>query len=96
MTPEPSDHSDKSMLGWLQDWSGVMYNATSANRGAANRYWSGVAEPEWARFVWNATSQSTLGAFNATPGEEGGVYLTTGQRDAALAAVAVPTVPEVH
>jgi parallel beta-helix repeat protein len=90
--PQPGDRSDKILLGWLQDWAGGMYAAASNNRGSGNRYWTSIPEPQWARFVWNG-SVDTLEKFNATPGEEGGSYLTTSQMTAHLQGLSVPTSP---
>jgi parallel beta-helix repeat protein len=90
MAPKSTDTSDKMALAWLQDWSGVLFNASSNNRGANNKYWVSTPEPQWARFNWNG-GISTLSTFNATPGEEGGTYLTTAQKDSALSAVGIPT-----
>ncbi len=92
LAPSPSDSSDKMALAWLQDWGGVLYNSGSNNRGAANRYWVSVAEPQGGRYNWNG-GISTLSSFNGTPGEEGGAYLTTAQKDAALSAAGIPTAP---
>jgi hypothetical protein len=88
LAPRAGDTSDKIALGWLQDWVGVMFNASSANHGASNAYWIGSPEPEWARFGWNG-HVDTLAAFNATPGEEGGRYLTIAERDQVLSAAGI-------
>ena len=80
-------------LAWLQDWAGVLFDAASNNRGAANTYWRDVAEPTLSRFEW-AGSRDTLAKFNATPGEEGGRYLTAAEKDALLQAAGIPTAPE--
>jgi nitrous oxidase accessory protein NosD len=87
------DQSDGSMLvllGWQEDYHGMLLDPTSNNRGAANRYWY-KPEPS-ARFDWNGLI-STLSAFNATPGEEGGRYLTDAEKAAALQAAGVPASP---
>ena len=88
LAPRAGDTSDMIALGWLQDWAGVMFNASSANRGASNAYWIGSPEPESARFAWNGPID-TLAAFNATPGEEGGRYLTVAERDQVLGAAGI-------
>ncbi len=79
-------------LAWLQDWGGVLYASGSNNRGTANEYWVSVAEPQGGRFNWNG-GKSTLTDFNATPGEESGRYLSTAQKDSALAGAGVPMTP---
>jgi parallel beta-helix repeat protein len=92
LSPKAGDSSDKIALGWLQDWAGVMFNASANNRGANNAYWIGAPEPEWGRFGWNGPID-TLAALNATPGEEAGRYLSTTERDQRLGAAGIPTAP---
>jgi parallel beta-helix repeat protein len=82
---------DSMALGWVQDHAGLLYAGT--NGGANNRYWLDAPEPTWCRFAWQGC-HGTLAAFNATPGEEGGRYLTLAERDAALAAAGIPLAPE--
>ena len=77
-------------LAWLEDWAGAMYQEASENRGANNRYWTDGPE---ARFAWDG-DRTTLADFNATPGEEGGRYLSTAERDALLTAAGIPLSPE--
>ena len=88
LAPTAADTSDKFLLGFLQDWAGVLFDAASNNRGASNRYWHALAEPS-GRFGWNGT-KSRLADFNATPGDEAGTYLTLAQRDALLSDAGVP------
>jgi parallel beta-helix repeat protein len=95
MAPQPSDSSDKMAVAWLQDWSGVMYAAGSNNTGSGGDYWASVAEPQWARFGWNGAI-SSLSSFNATPGEESGVYLTSSALSSALSNAGMPTSPKSH
>jgi parallel beta-helix repeat protein len=89
-----SDSSDKFALGWLQDWSGALYTAGSANGGYANAYWNSQAEPS-NRYNWNG-GMSTLNTFNGTPGEENGRYLSTTERDTALSLAGIPLAAETH
>lgn len=63
------------LAGWYQDWSGNLFTSTSG--GANNRYWSNVNEPS-GRYEWQG-QRTTLAAYNATPGDEGAVYLTAAQ-----------------
>ena len=77
------------VVGWYDDKDGSLFSTANANTGSGNRYWIGAAEPTAYRFGW-AGGQSTLAAFNATPGEEGGTYLTDAERDAALGAAGIP------
>jgi len=95
LSPQSGDASEKLMLAWLQDWAGTLTSSTSGNHGALNRYWRSQPEPSWCRFSWNICIDS-LASFNATPGEEGGRYLSDLERDAALAAAGVPSAPELH
>jgi parallel beta-helix repeat protein len=79
----------EKIAGWYDDHGGTLYASANANTGARNRYWSGAPEPTSGRFEWSGT-RSTLAAYNATPGEEGAVYVTTAERDAILGAAGVP------
>jgi parallel beta-helix repeat protein len=92
--PVLSDTSEKFMVAFLQDWTGVLFDAGSSNRGGSNRYWHADPEPS-GRFGWSGT-KSRLTDFNATPGEEGGTYLSVIQRDSALSAAGVPLAEESH
>jgi hypothetical protein len=85
--------AETTLLGWFQDWGGILHAAGSDNRGAGNAYWGPAPEPAWPRFEW-ATVVQTLAEFNATPGEEGGRYLSAAAKDQALGAAGVPLAPE--
>jgi parallel beta-helix repeat protein len=76
-------------LGWFQDWSGVMFNATSNNRGSGGDYWYSTGEPSSCRYEWQGCVDR-ISTFNTTPGEEGGTYLSSSQRDAILQSAGVP------
>ena len=80
------------VLGFLQDWAGPLFDSDSG--GWANLYWDSQAEPS-ARFGWAGTYGS-LAAFETTPGEQGGRYLTTVQRDRLLSMAGLPLGPEPH
>lgn len=87
------DKHDGSMivlLGWQEDYDGMLLDPASNNRGEANRYWY-KPEPS-ARFEWDGLI-STLTAFNATPGEEAGRYLSDAEKEAVLQAAGVPASP---
>jgi hypothetical protein len=75
-------------LAWAQDWAGPLFTAGS-NTGSLDRYWYPVAENGKGRFAWTSQTGS-LATFNGTPGEEGGTYMTTAEKDAALAAAGIP------
>jgi len=74
-------------LAYAQDWAGPLFAGT--NGGSLNRYWYPTSENGTGRFAWTSQTGS-LATFNATPGEEGGTYLTTTEKDAALAAAGIP------
>jgi parallel beta-helix repeat protein len=91
-------------LAWLRDTTDgsggpytYMYSAQAGNSGSANRYW--IPQPEGSTkvgFSWGDTHTSSLAAFNATPGEEGGSYLSDAERDQILAGAGMPTAPASH
>ena len=83
---------DKWGIAWLEDWAGPLFSAANANSGASNRYWFPTAEDGRWRFAWNGYV-SYLSAFNATAGDEAGVYLTTTQKNDRLGAAGIPTTP---
>jgi hypothetical protein len=95
IAPQPGDGSDKMAVAWLQDWSGILFNAGTGNTGSNNRYWLSVGEPQWARFGWNGPI-STLASFNATPGGTGGVYLSAAALATVLADAGVPGIAKPH
>ncbi len=63
------------LAGFYDDHGGTLWAAANANSGSGNRYWAGVSEPSSERFMWS-NWRSTLGAYNATRGDEGGTYLS--------------------
>ena len=100
---EPHDHDSVTnnvivsagsapLAGFYDDHGGTLYASVNANYGSGNRYWAGAAEPTTNRFVWSS-GLSTLAAYNATRGEEGGTYLSVGDRDNLLTAAGMPTSP---
>jgi parallel beta-helix repeat protein len=77
-------------MAWLQDWAGVMFADTSNNRGAENTYWHPNPEGRWL-FTWGDAGYNQLSAFNATPGEENGRFLSDGEKDQILSAAGIPS-----
>jgi len=71
------------------------FAAASNNRGAGNDYYYDHAEDGHVRFAWS-TKYSSLASFNATPGEEGGRYLTRTEKDTVTANEGIPANPEPH
>lgn len=80
----------RRMMNWCQDWSGNLF--TTGNNGAGGRYWAAQSEPQFERFEW-ATPLDTVAKFNNSPGDEGGRYLTTAEKDSILAAKGLPATP---
>jgi parallel beta-helix repeat protein len=70
--------------------SGDVFTSLANNRGADNRYYYPVAENAYARFAWDGPIRR-LTAFNATPGEQRGTYLTAAEKDTVLANRKIPT-----
>jgi hypothetical protein len=79
---------DTFALAWLTDWSGQMFAPGEGNLGRGNRYWYARDEDGADRFAWERGYPS-LQRFMATPGEEGGFYLTDAERDAILRSAGV-------
>jgi parallel beta-helix repeat protein len=77
------------VTGFYDDHGNTLFQAANGNSGSGNRYWVAVGEPSSHRFGWLGP-KDRLADYNATPGEEGGVYLSLAQRDAALAAAGIP------
>jgi parallel beta-helix repeat protein len=82
-------------LGWIQSWSTQMFAPVSNNRGVNNRYWYALPESSLVRYVWKS-NYASLVSFNATPGEEGGRYLTQSEKEAVVASKGIPANPEPH
>jgi Ca2+-binding RTX toxin-like protein len=93
------DHNDILMdrlpdrayaLGWLKsNPGGNLYDPAANNRGHDNRYFYPVPENLRDRYAWDERFAS-LDAFNGTPGEEGGVYLSETEKNRVLAANGIP------
>jgi parallel beta-helix repeat protein len=83
------------MTAWVDDRSGTPLFGASGNAGRSNTYWSSVSEARTDRYHW-AGSKDTLAAFNSTPGEESGRYLTIAERDSRLVAAGIPISPLAH
>jgi hypothetical protein len=93
------DHNDILMdkppdgayvLGWLKtNPDGNLYDPPANNQGHDNRYWYPTPEGPQDRYAWNV-GLARLGAFNDTPGEEGGVYLSDTEEDEVVTANGIP------
>ena len=84
--------SGSYVAGFYDDHGGSLYGSSNGNRGYDNRYWIGGARTSGNRFQW-AGGKSTLGAYNATPGEARGKYLSKAQRNKILRSKGMPTSP---
>ncbi len=77
---------------WGEDFAGSLFTTGQNNHGSNNRFWFAYPEDGHWRFSWNRNI-SYLAAFDLTPGEQGGSYLTDAQKDTILAAAGVPAAP---
>ena len=80
------------VAGFYDDHGGSSYASGNGNRGYRNRYWIGGSRTTFDRFEWSGP-RATLSAYNATPGEQGGKYLTVAQRNTILRSKSIPTRP---
>lgn len=69
------------------------YDAAANNGGAEGRYWFDGPEGGTPRFKWKDRLED-LDAFNATPAEKNGRYLTDAGKDSLLEANSLPVAPE--
>lgn len=76
-------------LAWLDDHNGPTFQSGSDNKGWSNQYWLWGGEDSQVRFAWKSGIR-TLTAFNQTPGEQHGSYISTGTRNSILANASVP------
>jgi parallel beta-helix repeat protein len=83
-----------TLLGWFEDWAGVMSQPASNNHGYANRYWYAEPDGQSYRFEWVNSLYSQLSGWNTTPGEEAASYLTDAQRDQILTAAGIALSPQ--
>lgn len=80
-----------TLVAWADDeTSQELFQPSNGNGGANNQYWKSQPEPTSNRFRWGGGGYSTLDAFNATPAEQNGSYLTTAQMNAVLDANSIP------
>ncbi len=80
------------LVFWAQDFAGALFSDASANRGAHNRYWISPEAQTGDRFEWNGGT-SSIDEFNATPAEEGAIYLSDVDKNAILAGAGITTSP---
>lgn len=91
--------SNRAAVFWNEDPGAVAAGApgiharTAANTGAGGAYWYDGAEGRTTRFKW-AYGIGTLAAYNATPAEKDGRYLTDAEKTALLEENGMPGAPE--
>jgi parallel beta-helix repeat protein len=78
---------------WQSGYAGVLFDPTSDNRGADNRYWYPGPEGE-PRYSWGGTDYRSLARFDTTPGEQNAYYLTDAQKDHVLSVAKIPASPK--
>jgi hypothetical protein len=77
-------------LAWLNDGTGVLYDAASNNRGANNRVWYDQAETGTTiRGSWQQ-QYTHMADFALTPGDQNGSYMTHDEMVQALSSAIVP------
>jgi hypothetical protein len=92
-TDYPSNPSHYS-LAWQRSYDqGNLYDPLANNRGYDNKYWYAAPEGSETRYRWE-TDFSSLGAFNATLGEERGRYLSQTEKDEVVTTNNIPASPE--
>lgn len=69
-----------------------LYDPANNNRGSGGRYYYPNGENATSRYAWSS-QKDLLADFNATPGEEGGRYLTQSEKDGIVSAAGVPASP---
>jgi parallel beta-helix repeat protein len=84
-------------LAWTDDngtGPGTMFDPASNNHGANNAYWEDQPEDAFniARYAWY-DGMGALSRFIQTPGDVGGHYISTAQKDQILAAKGMPSSP---
>jgi hypothetical protein len=84
--------SGSYVAGFYDDHGGSLFHPSRRNLGYRSRYWIGRAQPSSERFHWRGP-RSTLAAFNSTPGESSGKYISKGRRDRILRAASIPLRP---
>jgi parallel beta-helix repeat protein len=83
-------------LGWIAPGTNPyanLYDPAAGTRGYDNRYWYPKPEGSHYRFLWDSRFER-LGAFNETPGEEQGRYLSDAKKQQVSTSEDVPANPE--
>jgi parallel beta-helix repeat protein len=104
MADDPMAPYNVFPLAWARDIEDAagsayrfMFSPEAGNEGYDNRYW--LPQPEGSTkigFSWGDSNTASLSAFNVTPGEERGTYLSDTERDQILTGAGMPMAPERH
>jgi hypothetical protein len=104
MNDDPLAPYNVFSLGWVRDIEdengesySYMFTPQANNRGLENSYW--IPRPEGSTkilFAWGDSSYEQLTDFNATPGEEGGAYMTVAERNQLLHSANMPLTSNDH
>jgi parallel beta-helix repeat protein len=89
----PTEESNSLGLAWVQGWTTTLFDPANNNWGANNKYWYTSPESSLERFRWHNKSIGKLADFNATLGEENGIYLTPDEKDAVMTTKGIPPNP---
>ena len=81
--------SGRYVAGFYDDHGGSLFRSANGNIGYRNTYWVAGSEPASDRFQW-AGGRRTLIAYNGTPGESGGRYLSLVTRNSILTTARIP------
>jgi parallel beta-helix repeat protein len=90
-TPSAGDSYPGLALAW--NGNSTLFASANGNGGSGNDYWYSHSEDSHPRFAWNL-KYTSLSKFNATPGEEGGRYLSDAEKSSVLSQHGIPAVPQ--
>lgn len=92
-TSGSTNEENSVALAWLQGWNNTLFDPANNNRGTNNKYWYPTREDSSERFRWRNKAISSLASFNATPGEENGTYLDSGEKESVMTTNGIPGAP---
>lgn len=72
-------------LAWLEDWNGVLADASSNNRGYGNRFWYSTPDGSELRYRWGSDGYWSISSFSNSPGGQASVMLSDSQKNQVLA-----------
>lgn len=91
---DPSNPDATFGMGWLEDYSGMLGDPASDNRGEANAFYYPTPEGDYTRYEWPGRHASRLSVFAQTPGGKESRYLTGEEADQVLSSAGIPLIPE--